>query len=242
MITQSNILLVGFLVSLLFDVRFSEAFLANEGQRGALTSTQPPRNPLVEPRPTKSSPLFGMKRPILDQIASTLFRLENDRVENSSVLDDKGRKGEPMEWSESESLANKLSTAISSNSLGYKFKQFVADIIAGDDYDQEATSATIDEFVSQNAVAMYSFTTCPFCRRAKDLLDEKGIPYDSIELDELEGNRGNEIRATLGRKTGRTSVPSIFIGGNYIGGCNDGPGLLPLNDSGELDAMLKEAL
>lgn len=186
--------------------------------------------------------LNEMKRPILDQLASFLFRLENTRVEKSSVVDEKGRSGEPMEWSESESLANKLSEAIAGNGLGYQFKQFVADIVAGNDYDVEAVNTRIDTFVSENSVAMFSFTTCPFCRRAKDLLDEKGVQYEVIELDELEGNAGNEIRANLGRKTGRTSVPSIFIAGKYIGGCNDGPGLLPLEKSGELDILLQEAI
>ncbi len=145
-----------------------------------------------------------------------------------------------MEWSESESLANRLSTAVAENDLGYRFKQFVADIVAGNDYDVEAVNVRIDNFVAENPVAIFSFSTCPFCRRAKDLLDEKGVQYEAIELDELEGNEGNEIRANLGRKTGRTSVPSIFVGGNYIGGCNDGPGLVPLDQSGELDLMLKE--
>ena len=60
---------------------------------------------------------------------------------------------------------------------------------------------------------MYSFTTCPFCRKAKDYLEGQSIPYESIELDLLPGNEGNEIRAELGRMTRRTSVPSIFIGG-----------------------------
>ena len=146
-----------------------------------------------------------------------------------------------MEWSESDSMANRLSTAIAGNGLGYRFKQFVADIVAGDDYDPQAVGARIDGLVSDNPVVVFSFTTCPFCRRAKDRLDEKGVEYKAVELDELEGNGGNEIRATLGRKTGRTSVPSIFIGGKYIGGCNDGPGLLPLDESGELDTLLQQA-
>jgi len=171
-----------------------------------------------------------------------LFRLENDRVENSSVIDDKGRNGEPMEWSESDSFANKFSTAVAENGLGYRFKQFVADVVAGGDYDRDAVNARIEGFVEDHPVAIFSFSTCPFCRRAKDLLDEKGIRYEALELDELDGNAGNEIRASLGRKTGRTSVPSIFIGGKYIGGCNDGPGLVPLDNSGELDLLLKEVL
>jgi glutaredoxin 3 len=181
--------------------------------------------------------LREMKRPILDQVASTLFRLENARVEASSVLDEKGRKGEPMEWSESSSLANKFSEIVSSNSLGYMFKQWVADIVAGD-YDEDIVGQKIDTFVQKNKVAMFSFSTCPFCRRAKDYLEENGIEYQAMEIDELEGNEGNQIRAMLGRKTQRTSVPSIFVAGEFIGGCNDGPGLLPLAESGELEKLL----
>jgi glutaredoxin 3 len=185
--------------------------------------------------------LGGMKRPFLDRVASTLFRLENDRVEQSSVLDGQGRKGEPMEWSESESFANKFSELVGGNPWGYRFKQWVADVVAGDDFDKEAVGTRIDAFVESHPVAMFSFTTCPFCRRAKDFFAQEGIEYRSLELDELEGNAGNEIRSILGKKTGRTSVPSIFIGGKYIGGCNDGPGLLPLAKSGELTQLLKAA-
>lgn len=183
-----------------------------------------------------------MKRPILDQIATTLFKLENDRVSASSVEDEQGRMGEPMEWSESSSTANKFSELVASNPLGYRFKQWVADIVAGE-YDEQAAGTMVDEFIHENQVAMFSFTTCPFCRKAKDVLNERGVTYATMELDELEGNEGNEIRAVLGKRTKRTSVPSIFIGGKYIGGCNDGaPGLLPLVESGELDQMLNSSL
>jgi glutaredoxin 3 len=179
-----------------------------------------------------------MKRPILDQIASALFKLENARVDASSVEDDKGRTGEPMEWSEPNSATNQFSELVATNAMGYRFKQFVADIVAGD-FDEEAVTSRVSSFIDDNAVAVFSFTTCPFCRRAKDFLDEKGIAYKALELDELEGNEGNHIRAVLGRRTQRTSVPSIFIGGKNIGGCNDGPGLLPLAKTGELDKMLE---
>lgn len=140
-----------------------------------------------------------------------------------------------MEWSEKDSVANKFSEFVAQ--YGYAFKQWVADIVAGE-YDQQATKSEIDDFITSNEVAMFSFTTCPFCRRAKDALDERGVTYKSIELDELKGNEGNAIRAELGRRTKRTSVPSIFVRGQYIGGCNDGPGLLPLMESGEFDRML----
>lgn len=185
--------------------------------------------------------LYEMKRPLLDQIASTLFNLEMNRVESSSTTDSKGRKGEPMEWAESDSLANKFSQIVAGNNIGYAFKQFVADIVAGE-YNEQETQDFVQNFVSQSntKVKMFSFTTCPFCRSAKDYLDQEGIPYESIELDELEGNKGNEIRAVLGKMTKRTSVPSIFINGKAIGGLNDGfPGLMPLATSGELQTMLE---
>mmetsp|Transcript_20473 Transcript_20473/g.40841 ORF Transcript_20473/g.40841 Transcript_20473/m.40841 type:complete len:228 (+) Transcript_20473:164-847(+) len=186
--------------------------------------------------------LQEMKRPILDRLATFVFKLENDRVDKASVIDDRGRNGEPMEWAEENSFANKFSTIVASNDIGYRFKQSVADLVAGD-YDEASTKESIEDFISSTPVAMYSFTTCPFCRKAKDLLEEQNIPYSAIELDLLDGNKGNEIRAELGKITRRTSVPSIFIDGTYIGGCNDGnPGLLPLaRDAERFNSMLKKA-
>ena len=183
-----------------------------------------------------------MKRPILDRLATLVFKLENDRVDKSSVIDEKGRNGEPMEWAEENSFANKFSTIVASNDLGYYFKQTVANLVAGD-YDEISTKQSIEDFISSSPVAMFSFTTCPFCRKAKDFLEERRIPFKVIELDLLDGNEGNQIRAELGKKTRRTSVPSIFIGGSYIGGCNDGnPGLLPLaRDAEQFNLMLKRA-
>lgn len=156
--------------------------------------------------------LHEMKRPILDRLASFVFKLENDRVANASVEDDRGRSGEPMEWAEENSFANKFSQIVSGNDVGYRFKQGVADLVAGE-YDVDDRKASIRNFIDGAPVAMYSFTTCPFCRKAKDYLDSEGIPYQAIELDLLPGNEGNEIRAELGKLTRRTSVPSIFIGG-----------------------------
>ena len=51
-----------------------------------------------------------------------------------------------------------------------------------------------------------------------------------VELD-VDKKTGYPIRAELGKRTGRTSVPSIWIGGRFIGGCNDGP-VISLSNSG----------
>jgi glutaredoxin 3 len=205
-------------------------FTAKSGQAFVHTNTI---TPLQHTNPTGHTCLSEMKRPILDQLASTLFRVENARVQASSKVDEQGRVGEPMEWSEKDSWANQFSEWLA----GASFKQWVADRVAGE-YDAVTVQSKIDLFIQENAVAIFSFTTCPFCRRAKDFLQEKGISYAVMELDELED--GNQIRAVLGRMTGRTSVPAIFVHGKFIGGCNDGPGLLPVAASGELDRMLQE--
>jgi len=70
-------------------------------------------------------------------------------------------------------------------------------------------------------------------------LDEKGAKYTVVELDLDED--GKAIRAEMADIVGRTSVPAIWIGGQFVGGCNDGPmgGLNNLNQSNKLNDMLK---
>ena len=176
---------------------------------------QQQRQPLQRVRSSTPTRLQEMQRPILDRIATFVFKLENDRVDNASVIDEKGRKGEPMEWAEENSFANKFSTVVASNDIGYRFKQTVADLVAGD-YDEASTKESIEDFISSSPIAMYSFSTCPFCRKAKDFLEDQNIAYSAIELDLLEDNRGNEIRAALGKMTKRTSVPSTLLMENTL--------------------------
>ena len=143
-----------------------------------------------------------------------------------------GWSGEPSAWAESDSFTQKLSAFTQNNLSG--FKQFVAEQVAGE------FDAAIEAEVSRGGVLMYSFTSCPFCKKAKELLDDKGASYAVVELDEL--SDGAARRARLGARTGRTSVPAIFIDGSYIGGLNDGsPGLAPLDAAGELVPRLKGA-
>lgn len=117
-------------------------------------------------------------------------------------------------------------------------KKRLAKLQAGD-YDVSTVQELIDETIQKNPVVMFSFSTCPFCKNAKKLLDDLDVKYVALELDQRED--GYAIRAELAEKTGRTSMPNIWIGGTGIGGCNDGPGITTLQKEGKLEGMLKEA-
>jgi len=79
-------------------------------------------------------------------------------------------------------------------------------------------------------VEMYSKTTCPYCHRAKELLRGKGVTIEEYNLD-----GGGPKRAEMIDRSGRTTVPQIFIDGRHVGGCDD---LFSLEREGRLDPML----
>ncbi|MEH6387183.1 MULTISPECIES: glutaredoxin 3 [Pseudomonas] len=80
-------------------------------------------------------------------------------------------------------------------------------------------------------VTIYSSNYCPFCIRAKQLLDSKKIQYKEIVVDGQPA-----VRAEMTRLAGgRTSVPQIWINDTYVGGCDQ---LVALERSGKLDSML----
>lgn len=82
------------------------------------------------------------------------------------------------------------------------------------------------------AVVVYSSDWCPYCIRAKQLLEHKGVTFNEIRVDgEL------ELRREMAQKAGRTSVPQIWIGATHIGGCDD---LYALERAGKLDALLQD--
>ena len=73
------------------------------------------------------------------------------------------------------------------------------------------------------------------------MLDGYGVSYKAIELNEIEG--GYALRAELAELTGRTSVPALYVGGEFVGGCNDGGlgGVMTLDRDGQLKALLEKA-
>jgi glutaredoxin 3 len=81
-------------------------------------------------------------------------------------------------------------------------------------------------------VIMYSTSYCPYCMRAKQLLDSKGVSYQEIRVDEEP-----EKREEMMNKSGKRTVPQIFINEQSIGGCDD---LYALESRGQLDQLLKD--
>jgi glutaredoxin 3 len=80
-------------------------------------------------------------------------------------------------------------------------------------------------------IIMYSADWCGYCARARRLLDAKGVVYEEIDVDVVEG-----AQAQMKARTGRTSIPQIFINDQYIGGCEE---LHALDADGRLDPLLK---
>lgn len=80
------------------------------------------------------------------------------------------------------------------------------------------------------AVTMYTTSWCPYCSRARSLLEGKGVPFQEIDVE-----AAPEKRAEMQNRSGRRSVPQIFIGDHHVGGCDD---LHALEKAGKLDALL----
>ena len=81
------------------------------------------------------------------------------------------------------------------------------------------------------SVEIYTKVTCPYCVRAKRLLDMKKIAYREIAVD----RGGAPKEEMVQRADGRSTVPQVFIDGRHVGGCDD---LMALEYDGKLDAML----
>ena len=79
-------------------------------------------------------------------------------------------------------------------------------------------------------VVMYSTRFCPYCMRAKSLLESKGVDLENISVD-----RDMEKRQEMMARSKRYTVPQIWVGETHVGGCDE---LYHLERKGELDALL----
>lgn len=83
-----------------------------------------------------------------------------------------------------------------------------------------------------STVKMFTSAYCPYCSRAKALLEKRGV----TQLEEVFVDGKPELRAQMKDITGRTSVPQIFIGDTHVGGCDD---LHALDSRGGLVPLLQ---
>lgn len=79
-------------------------------------------------------------------------------------------------------------------------------------------------------IVLYGTRFCPFCIRAKQLLESKNLEFEEIRVDQ-----DTEQRAIMRKRSGRTTVPQIFYGDHHIGGCDE---LHALERTGELHKLL----
>ena len=84
--------------------------------------------------------------------------------------------------------------------------------------------------MSTPTIVMYSTSWCPYCDRARRLLASKNAAFEEIDVESAP-----EKRAEMLQRSGRRSVPQIFIGDQHVGGSDD---LAALEAAGKLDAML----
>ena len=83
-------------------------------------------------------------------------------------------------------------------------------------------------------VVMYCTAVCPYCIRAEQLLRSKGV----TEIEKIRVDLQPELRVAMMEKTGRRTVPQIYIDGDYVGGYDD---LVSLNHAGGLDGLLAKS-
>ncbi len=79
-------------------------------------------------------------------------------------------------------------------------------------------------------VVIYTKSWCPYCSAAKDLLGKKGVTFREIEI-----TGKSDLREEMIKRSGRATVPQIFVGDQHIGGCDD---LYELDRRKALDPML----
>ncbi len=84
--------------------------------------------------------------------------------------------------------------------------------------------------MSTPTVTVYTTRFCPYCVRAKQLLEQKGVAFTEHAVDGK-----SQLRAELREKSGQTTVPQIWIGDTHVGGCDE---LFALERQHKLDALL----
>ncbi len=85
--------------------------------------------------------------------------------------------------------------------------------------------------MSQPDVVIYVTGWCPYCQRARGCSSKKGLEFREIDVDE-----DPKLREEMIARSGRRTVPQVFIGEKHVGGCDD---LFALDGQGELDRLIQ---
>ena len=117
---------------------------------------------------------------------------------------------------------------LSTSTPGYRFDQVTPAAAKRPDAPQAPAKAVgfVDDVISnpQEPVIVFALEWCEFCWSVRKMFEELNIRFQTIELDSVEyqkDNWGGDIRAALLQKIGSPTIPQIFVGGDYIGGCTE---------------------
>jgi len=77
----------------------------------------------------------------------------------------------------------------------------------------------VDEGIKNNHVMVYGKSYCPYCQRAKKMIQDETSEFEYIDIDHRDD--GSEIQAYLKQLNGQGTVPHIYIGQEFVGGCSD---------------------
>ncbi|KAH7363337.1 glutaredoxin [Plectosphaerella cucumerina] len=94
---------------------------------------------------------------------------------------------------------------------------------------------TVQKYIDDNRVIVFSKSYCPYCRQAKQALDGLRTAYEAIELDQRDD--GAALQDALQAISGQRTVPNIYIGQKHIGGNSD---LQTLLSTDKLEPLLQE--
>ncbi len=118
---------------------------------------------------------------------------------------------------------------ISRSTPGYRFDVATAAAPASTEVAgalDEAATREVDTLLDDKSqpVVMFALEWCEFCWSVRNVFSRYGIAYTSVDLDSVayqQGDRGGKIREVLKRRTGSVTLPQIFVGGKFVGGCTE---------------------
>lgn len=193
-----------------------------------------------------------VSRPQCREASSSTLLLDRIRLRHPSTsLSPSSLASTPSDESASsfvDSIVSNVQKSIKiakkSSASGSSFKQIVADVLAGD-YDAAEVNAKLDKLIASAPCVVFVWDASPFSKKAIAALEVAGAEFDIVRLDDP-WSEGNPLRAELGKRTGRPTVPSIWIGGEYCGGFDGGtgeesPGIVDLAFRGTLRPKLEAA-